>query len=191
MSIMKNLEQELKNYYRSKCLASDRITAIQSSVHQIDRTRHRVFYLIPLTTIVLLVIGIGLWLHMDTGGNLTKQIVAEIGYNHQQHGALIVESDRYGVVQAALSELDFPIRPQGNELVQDFTLIGGKYCSIRNSRAAQLKLSHNNSGIIYTLYVLPMTDDIKDVEAGVYETNSVKVELWTDQLLLYGLAHGQ
>jgi len=188
---MKNLEQELKNYYRSKRLASDRITAIQSSVHQIDRTRHRVFYLIPLTTIVLLVIGIGLWLHMDTDGNLTKQIVAEIGYNHQQHGALIVESDRYGVVQAALSELDFPVRPQRNELVQDFTLIGGKYCSIRNSRAAQLKLSHNNSGIIYTLYVLPMTDDIKDVEAGVYETNSVKVELWTDQLLLYGLAHGK
>ena len=188
---MKNLEQELKNYYRGKRLASHRVTAIQSSVHQIDRTRHRVSYLIPLTAIVLLAIGIGLWLHTGMGGGLTKQIVAEIGYNHRQHGALIVESDHYGVVQAELSELDFPIRPRRNELVQDFTLIGGKYCSIQNSRAAQLKLSHNNSGIIYTLYVLPMADDTKSVKTGVYETNGVKVELWTDQLLLYGLARSQ
>ena len=188
---MKNLEQELKNYYRSKNLASHRITAIQSSVHQIDRTRHRVSHLIPLTAIVLLAIGIGLWLHTGMGSNLTKQIVAEIGYNHREHGRLIVESDRYGVVQAALSELDFPIRPQRDELVQDFTLIGGKYCSIQGSLAAQLKLSNLKSGIIYTLYVLPMADDAKSVKAGVYETNGVKVELWTDQSLLYGLAQSQ
>lgn len=188
---MKNLEQELKNYYRSKRLASHRTAAIQSSVHQIDRTRHRVSYIVPLTAIVLLAIGIGLWLHTGMGGDLTKQIVAEIGYNHRQRGALIVESDRYGVVQTALSKLDFPIRPRRDELVRDFTLIGGKYCSIQNSRAAQLKLNHNDSGIIYTLYVLPMGDGTKSVKAGVYETNGVKVELWTDQLLLYGLAHSQ
>lgn len=188
---MKNPEQELKNYYRSKRLAPHRVAAIQSLTHQTDRIRHRASYLIPLTTIVLLAIGIGLWLHIGVDGNLTKRIVAEIEYNHRQHGALMVESDRYGVVQAALGELDFPIRPRRNELVKNFTLIGGKYCSIQGSRAAQLKLTHNNSGIIYTLYVLPMADGTKSVKAGVYETNGVKVELWTDQSLLYGLARSQ
>ena len=185
---MKNLEQELKNYYQSKRLASHRIKTIQSSVHQIDRPRHRVFYLIPMAAAILLTIGIGLWLHMSTD-SITHQVVAEIGHNHRQHGALIVESDRYGVVQAALSELNFPIRPRRGELIKDFVLVGGKYCTIQGSRAAQLKLSPRKNGAIHTLYVLPMSEDIKDVEPGVYETNGVRIELWTDQSLLYGLAH--
>ena len=187
---MKNLEQELKNYYRSKRLASHRITAIQASVRRTGRTR-RVSYLVPAAAVVLLAIGIGLWTYMTTDSSLTHQVVAEIGHNHRQYGEMAVKSDRYGIVQAALGELDFPIRPRREELVQDFVLMGGKYCSIQGSRAAQLKLSHRDSGIIHTLYVLPMTDDIKDVEPGVYETNGVQIELWTDQLLFYGLAHSQ
>lgn len=103
----------------------------------------------------------------------------------------MAESDQYGVVQAALSELDFPIRPRRDELVQAFALMGGKYCTIQGSQAAQLKLIHRASGMIHTLYVVPMTDDATGVEPGIYETNGVHVELWTHQSLLYGLAHGQ
>ena len=187
---MKNLEQELNNYYRSKRLASHRITAIQASVHEMGKTRRRISYLIPLAAAILLTISIGIWSHISTD-SITHQVVTEIGHNHRQHGMLLVESDQYDVVQAALSELDFPIRPRRDKLVQDFALIGGKYCSIQDSRAAQLKLNHRNSGTIYTLYVLPMDDDTKDVEPGVYETNGVQVELWTDQMLLYGLARSQ
>ena len=191
---MKNLEQELKNYYRSKRLASHRVTAIQSSVHRTDgilRRASRIPYVVPLAAVLFLAIGTVIWSHFGMNGSLTDQLVAEIGHNHRQHGTLIVESDRYGVVQSALSKLDFPVRPRRDELIQDFTLIGGKYCSIQGSRAAQLKLRHRSSGIIHTLYVLPMAEDAKNVEQGVYETNGVQVELWTDQLLLYALAHGR
>ncbi len=188
---MKNLEQELKNYYQSKRLASHRVAAIQASVHKTGKTRHRVSYLIPLAATVLLTIGIGLWLYMSTDSSFTHEVVSEIGHNHHQHGALMVESGQYGVVQAALSKLDFSIRPRRDELVKDFVLVGGKYCTIQGSRAAQLKLRHRKTQIIHTLYVLPMADEIKDIEPGVYKTNGLQVELWTDQLLLYGLAHGQ
>ncbi|MDE0159599.1 MAG: hypothetical protein OXI02_04485 [Candidatus Dadabacteria bacterium] len=185
---MKNLEQELKNYYRSKRLDSHRVTAMQASVHEVGRTRHSVSYLIPIAAVILLTIGIGLWLHISTDSSLTHQVVAEIGHNHRQHGALVARSDQYGVVQNALSELDFPIRPRREELVQDFVLIGGKYCTIQGSRAAQLKLSHRDSGIIHTLYVFPMADKAKGVEPGIYETDGMQVELWTDRTLVYGLA---
>ncbi len=188
---MKKLEQELNNYYRSKRIASDKITAIQASVHEMGGTRRRSSYLIPLAAAILLTIGIGLWMHISTDSSLTHQVVTEIGHNHRQHGALVVKSDQYDVVQAALSELDFSIRPRRGELVRDFVLVGGKYCTIQGSQAAQLKLSHRKSQIIYTLYVLPIADDIKDVEPGIYETNGLQVELWTDQFLFYGLAHGQ
>ena len=182
------MEQELKNYYRSKRLDSHKITAMQASVHEMERTRHSVSYLIPIAAVILLTIGIGLWLHISTD-SVTHQVVAEIGHNHRQHGALVVESDQYAVVQAALSELDFPIRPRRDEFVQDFVLAGGRYCTIRGFQAAQLKLSHSKSQIIHTLYVFPMRDNIKDIESGVYETNGVQVELWTDRTLVYGLAH--
>ena len=188
---MKNLEQELKDYYRSRRLAPQRIAAIQDSVRQTDRTRRRVSYLIPLAATVLLTIGIGLWTYMTTDSGLTRQVVAEIGHNHRRQGALAAESDQYAVVQAALGELDFPIRPRREELVQDFILMGGKYCIIQGSRAAQLKLSRRESGTIHTLYVFPMTDNTKSVEPGIYETDGVQVELWTDRTLVYGLAHGQ
>ena len=184
---MKKLEQELNNYYRSKRLASHRITAIQASVHEAGRTRYRVSYLVPVAALVLLTIGIGLWLHISTD-SITHEVVAEIGRNHRQHGALVVESGQYGAVQAALSELDFPIRPRRDELVRDFVLAGGKYCTIQGSRAAQLKLNHRESGIIHTLYIFPMADNAKGVEPGIYETNGMQVELWTDRTLVYGLA---
>lgn len=187
---MKNLEQELKNYYRSKRIASEKITAMQASVHEMQRTRYNVSYLIPIAAVILLTIGIGLWLHISTD-SITHQVVAEIGHNHRQHGALVVESDQYAVVQAVLSELDFPIRPRRDEFVQDFVLAGGKYCTIQGSQAAQLKLSHSKNGTIHTLYVLPMSEDIKSVKPGVYETNGIRVELWIDQMLFYGLAHSR
>lgn len=188
---MKNLDQELKNFYRNQRLAPHRIKAIQAAAQRTGRTRRRVAYLIPLAAVVLLAVGIGSWLKVGMYGSLTQRVVAEIVHNHRQQGALLVESGQYGIVQAALNELDFPIRPRRDELLQAFALIGGKYCTITGSQAAQLKLNHRDNGIIHTLYVVPMTDDLEGIEPGVYETDSVQVELWSDQPLLYGLAHGQ
>ena len=188
---MKNLDQELEDYYRNKRLTPHKVAAIQASARQTGGTRSRASYLIPLAAGVVLAIGIGVWLSVGMGGGLTQRIVTEIVRNHRNQGALVVESERYGVVQTALSELDFPIRPRRDELVQAFALLGGKYCTIQGSRAAQLKLSRRDNGRVHTLYVWPMTDEAKGVEPGIYETNGVHVELWTDQLLLYGLAHGQ
>ena len=188
---MKNLERELNNYYRSKRLSSHRIAAIQSSVSKTGRARRRIPpYLIPLAASILLIIGIGVWSYTTTHST-THRVVSEIGQNHHQHGALMVESDRYGVVQTALGKLDFPIRPRREELVSDFVLAGGKYCTIQGLMAAQLKPRHSKSRIIHTLYVLPIADEIKDIEPGVYETDGIKVELWTDQSMLYGLAHSR
>ena len=190
MNVMKNFEQELKNYYRSKRLGPEKIRAIQKQAHKTNKTRLRVSYLVPLAASILLVIGIWTWFHVSgTGGGIAHQVAAEIGHNHRQHGALLVESDRYDIVQAALSELDFSLLPTQETLVQDFTLIGGKYCVIQGSRAAQLKLKHSGSGIVHTLYILPVSEKTENLRAGIYETDDVHVELWTDRSLLYGLAH--
>ena len=192
MNVMKNFEQELKNYYRSKRLGPEKVRTIQKQARKANKTRLRVSYLVPLAASILLVIGIWTWFHVSgTGGTIANQVAAEIGHNHRQRGALLVESDRYDIVQATLSELDFSLLPTRETLVQDFTLIGGKYCVIQGSRAAQLKLKNRGSGIVHTLYILPVNEKTEDLKAGIYETDDVHVELWTDRSLLYGLAHGR
>ncbi len=194
MNTMENLEQELKNYYRSKRLGPEKIKAIRKRTREANKARlHsslRSSYLIPLAASILLAIGILAWLYTPgTGGGIADQVAVEIGHNHHQHGDLLVESDNYGAVQTALGELDFSVRPQRETLVREFALIGGKYCVIQGSKAAQLKLKHRGSGIVHTLYILPVNKKTENLREGAYETGGVHVELWTDRALLYGLAH--
>ena len=186
---MENLDQELKSYYRSQRLSPQKVAAIRASAVGTGSTRRLATYFVPLAAAVLLAVGIGMWSRVGLLGGPSQRVVAEIAHNHRHQGALVMASDRYDVVQAALSDLDFPIRPSREELVQTFALVGGKYCTIQTSRAAQLKLSRHDSGVIHTLYVVPVTADMEGIEPGVYERNGVQVELWTDMRLLYGLAH--
>ena len=186
---MENLDQELKNYYQSQRLSPHKVAAIRAAAARTVRRRRFAAWFVPLAAAVFLAVGIGMWSKAGLFGDSSQRVVAEIVRNHQQQGALVVTSDRYDVVQAALSDLDFPIRPSREEMVQTFALVGGKYCTIQTSRAAQLKLSRRDSGVIHTLYVVPVTADMEGIEPGVYERNGVEVELWTDLRLLYGLAH--
>lgn len=192
MNIMKNLEQELKNYYKSKRLRKEKVREIRKQTRETYKSNLRASYLIPLAASILLAIGILARLDISgTDGEIAHQIAAEIRHNHRQHGDLLVESDHYGAVQEALSELAFLIKPRRETLTKNFILIGGKYCVIQSSRAAQLKLRHRGSGIVHTLYVLPVNEKTENIRQGTYETDGVNVELWTDQSLLYGLAHSQ
>ena len=103
------------------------------------------------------------------------------------------------MVQAALNQLPFPLRPplhangKANDVTTapSFALLGGKYCSIQGVKAAQLKLRQHQSGIIHTLYIWPLTQTFKHLQAGAYKTDGVKVNVWADQHLLYGLARNQ
>lgn len=192
MNVMGNLEQELKNYYRSKRLGPEKINAIRKRTREEDKPSLRVSYLVPLAASILLATGILTWFHVSGGGGgIAHQVAAEIGHNHRHRGDLLVESARYGAVQAALGELDFSVRPRRETLVKNFALIGGKYCVIQGSRAAQLKLKHRGSGTVHTLYILPVNEKTENLREGTYETGGVHVELWTDRSLLYGLAHNQ
>ena len=85
--------------------------------------------------------------------------------------------------------LEFPIRPDREGLVATLALVGGRYCSILGSPAAQLHMVHRQSGVAYSLYVVRMTDDMDNVGPGTYQQDGARVELWTDGELLYGLAN--
>ena len=185
---MNNLDQGLGDYYRSRCLGPDRIAAIEASVLRTRRIE-RVARRSALAVAVSVAIIAAVWLRPESGADRTRQIVAEIARNHLEPGRLAVESDQYSVVEEALRELEFPIRPDREGLVATFGLVGGRYCSILGSPAAQLQMVHRQSGVAYSLYVVRMTDDMDNVGPGTYQQDGARVELWTGGESLYGLAN--
>ena len=133
LSVMENLDQELKNYYRSQRLSPQQVAAIQGLTLTRPPARAAAYpgsCRLPRACC---------WPSESASGGVsgmhgspTQRVVAEIVRNHRQQGPLLVESPRYDLVQAALSDLDFPIRPGRDELVQAFALMGGKYCTIQD-----------------------------------------------------------
>ena len=182
---MNDLDQKLRDYYRDRRLGTDSIKAIDDSARRAHRMR-RAYRVAVLAAAASLVIVLGPWLSQEV--DPTHRIVAEIALNHQEPGSLLIESSRYSAVQEALSELDFPIRPKREGLPLALGLVGGRYCTVLGSRAAQLQLSHPRTGSMQTLYVVRMTDDMREVKPGTYSDDGVQVEIWSEGELLYGLA---
>jgi len=179
----------LREYYSGRRLGVDRIRAIDAAL----RRRRRIGFVAGATTLAAvasLAVAVIAWLGGEPDGSPTQRMVAEIARNHVEPGSLAVESSRYGVVQEALRDLDFPVRPGRDDLEAVFGLVGGRYCTVLGSRAAQLHLVHRESGITHTLYVVRVTDELVDVSPGSYRHDGVGVEVWLDGELLYGLAKG-
>ena len=185
---MKHLDQQLKDYYQKVKLSPERVALILAQPQGHAKLRQRTRLIWAIAASLLLAIGISLWIGLAPRGNLTNRVVAEIARNHQHQGALMVESGQYHIVQAALDKLAYSIQPQRASLSQSFTLVGGKYCSIQGRKAAQLKLRHNASGIMHTLYVWQSPRSTEDIQSGVYESDGVQVDLWSHQKRLFGLA---
>ena len=186
---MNDLDSKLRDYYSGRRLGADRIRAIQASVRQRRRTR-LLSGVAALAVAASLAVAVTFWLSGEVGASPTQRMVAEIARNHVEPGPLAVESNRYSVVQEALPDLDFPVRPGRDGLETVFTLVGGKYCTVLGSRAAQLHLVHRERGVAHTLYVVRITDDLMDISPGTYRHDGVGVEVWIDGELLYGLAEG-
>jgi len=45
-----------------------------------------------------------------------------------------------------LDQIKFPLMPTDEDFRREYTLIGGRYCSIRIQRAAQLRVRKNATG---------------------------------------------
>lgn len=119
--------------------------------------------------------------------DVTQQVAKEIVLNHNKRLALEFLSETYVDLGDQMSKLDFSLVRSKKIDAQSFRVIGGRYCSIQGDLAAQIKLQ-DEAGRIYTLYQTALTEDLLKLEVGERQQDGLKVKLWREAGLLFGLA---
>ncbi len=119
--------------------------------------------------------------------NVIQGVSKEIALNHNKGLALEFLSENYDDLENQMSKLDFTLVHSKKIDTQNLQLLGARYCSIQGELAAQLRLQ-DKAGRIYTLYQSPVTDDLLKVKSGERVQDGLKLKLWQEAGLFFGLA---
>jgi hypothetical protein len=187
---MSNFEETIRRYYSSKSLPAEKVETILANSTRSRRRFFPPYYKFVGMTVLLLIGFIGLYLHLHKA-TMIENVLAEMAMNHQERLKVEVTSDRYQVVQEKLGELDFSILPLKSEFLMNYTLLGGRYCSIHGGLAVQLKVQDKASGELLTLYVTKLTAELENITPLDAEFAGLRIRLWKEDDRLFGLAGDQ
>jgi hypothetical protein len=184
---MSNFDETIKRYYSSMSLPAEKVETILANSVRARKSLFSRYYKFAGVAALLIIgfIGLHLQLHKAT---MTERLLAEIAMNHQKRLNVEVSTDQYEVVQEKLNRLDFSILPVKSELIVNYTLLGGRYCSIHGGLAVQLKVREKASGDFMTLYVTKLTDKLEDITPLDAEFDGVRIRLWKEDHRLLAIA---
>jgi anti-sigma factor RsiW len=180
---MNPIDTQIKEYYQKQPLSEDQLRALRPPEDS-PATRPWLLPFAAAATAAAVVLAI--FILKPVG--LTEAVVTEIAKNHSAHHPMEIRSSDYGEVAAALDRIQFPLTPPDEEFRRQYTLVGGRYCSIRNKRAAQLRVRKNSTGQMHTLYITKLTDELRALPETTRTIDGVQVRLWNDGKCLFGLA---
>lgn len=185
---MRELDSLIKAHYRRQRLTEDRVDAILERAKP-SRASERVWYLRVAALAAVLVAGF-VFTHVQiTEADLTTRVLAEIAMNHNKRLAVEVAAADYDELQAAMDRLDFPIQPPAG-LRADYELLGARYCSIHGKLAAQVKIRARDTGRLLTLYATGLTPELANISRQETVYDDVRIEMWTEGGVFFGLADG-
>lgn len=127
--------------------------------------------------------------------DVLAKIADEVVGNHLQLKPMEVVSGQVSGLRRFFDQLDFHPVQSLFDVVVNRTLLGGRYCSIQGSIAAQLRMQ-SEAGALSTLYQTRYYPErmgwVPDLEKGEVPmelvSRGVRVQLWREQGLLFVLA---
>lgn len=181
---MDRTNENIKKYYSSKSLSEEKVKLLLG-----NQTKKRgLGDIIKFAIAAMLIIGFVFTFMQFQSTGIENLIVKEIAMNHTKELKVEFLSDNLNYLQAKLDKLDFPLDKAQSVLSDDYTLIGGRYCSIQGNLAAQLKIKNNETGSIETLYVTGINSDLENVKHTNVDTDGVNIKIWQQDGLVYGKA---
>jgi len=120
----------------------------------------------------------------------TQSILEEIAFNHKQRMSVTIKTASITEVSHFLEDLSFSLIKSSRLDKKSWSLIGGRYCSINGTLAAQLKVKNNESNKIYTFYqaALPKDLSLDSNATGTNNIDGINVSIWKENGLLLALA---
>ena len=183
---MAALEEHLKAYYQSKSLSTQQIQTIQVTSPLKAPPKFWIRALLKYAAVICLTSGVAyssyIWVYKPI--TLPYKFAREVAFNHNKHQPITVETNDIKVLRRALDKLNFVLDLPA-EIYNTFVLKGGRYCSIDNRIAAQLKLQDQN-GQIATCYIFKKEEHFK-IEDNTID-RGVRVRLWDDGDRIFAIA---
>ena len=171
---MNRIDEEIRAHYADKALPEARVEAILRGGTRRESWRQWLRGIAAAAAVV--VVAAGLYRHNDTT-LLADRVFAEVALNHRKNLAVEVEGTRLEEVQQGLDRLDFSILSAAEVMGPDYALVGGRYCSIQGELAAQLKVVEQAQGRRWTVYVVPLNDDLAAIVGSGKTMAGVRIEL--------------
>lgn len=137
----------------------------------------------------LLLVALQFMSNLPQPADITQRVLQEIHMNHEKALAVEFATDNFQVLSEKMDRLGFPISTSPH-IYANYSLLGGRYCSIQGNIAAQLKIRHRDSGHIATLYITQKNHDLEQVRNQSQLLGQVQISLWNSPSMFYGLAQG-
>ena len=145
--------------------------------------------------LAVIVVAAGfLWnANVNRQSQVSLLIAEEVVQNHLKMKPLEVTSHSLHDMHAYFNQLDFSLRNSSLITTSNLQLLGGRYCSIQGFTAAQLRLKHNETGDLETLYQAPYDSklfkelpNLQEGQAPVrHYINGIGVDVWVDKGILF------
>ncbi len=183
----KDFKTELKKYFEEKSLSQEQLNSLHNIQKKIHRRRYFHFGLVGVIVAGFIAAFI---IIQNPATTLSQRIVQEVTYNHNKRMTMEIKSASLTEIQNYLSRLDFSLI-QSNQLATTHWLImGARYCSLLGKTAVQIKIKKIDSDQLFTLYQVPLSDEMKKAKLTKYHTiqKGTEVSYWIEDGLMLALA---
>lgn len=193
---MVDLNRSVKNYYEQvqlsdeqfkKLLAMEAVSGdslIEKEDASVTRKLDPKLGLLSLAASLVIAVTLIFILSVE---NVSERVAREVAMNHNKALEVEYQTDSYEVLSRYMDKLDFSLQVPSDKTFSNFTLVGGRYCSIQGQLAAQVKLT-DPAGKVYTLYQTRSGEHLESISVGRMQLDQVDIRLWEEQGFLYALA---
>lgn len=182
---MSDLDKKIASYYNSRKLSPEQLKGIvepsQQKVGGVNWYRPLAY----AASILLLITTVYLFYFLPNQQNsILEQFAEEVAYNHKKQKPPKFMTSDVAELNQILDKLDFNFE-LGNRILSQYKLIGGKYCSVDNRIAVQLRLE-DKDGNWSTCYIFKKKEDFSFDKSII--NDKTEVELWDKDDLIYAIA---
>lgn len=181
---MEEIDKKIREYYQGKSLSKDQLQQITSG-NKIKTPLNPWKSILKYAAVITL-IGVAFWGYQSIQkNNLLKEYAKVVAYNHHKGLDPAIKAQSVSELNSLMNKLNFEIEfPQ--KIHNNYALLGGRYCSIDERMAAQLKIQNKKTNQIETLYVLAKIPN--DNYDNSFLLDSTSVHIWNSQTNLFVLA---